>query len=160
MPYIVFVRNFIKILLNSARLGDRSFFLIQPYGYGFVIAMPHWLFSFILIIFNEILFVFFFSSINKSNISVLFSFLLVNTSVSKASLVLTQLNHPINVFSNTLTCSVSGGKGIQHLLLFLWTHPLKLLAELYLRGLYLKNFSKRKDCCSIISDNIMVSWKL
>ena len=126
------------ILLNSARVGGWSLFLIQPYGNGFVIAMPYWLFSSILIILDEILFVCFLSSINKSNITFSFLFLSINTSVSKASHVFMQLNPPINVFSNTLTCSALVRRAIQHLLLFLWTHPLKLLAELHLWGLYLK----------------------
>ena len=117
----------------------------------------------ILVIFrilDEILFVCFLPYIVKSNITFSFLFSSINTSVSKASLVFTQLNPPISVFSNTLTCSASVGRAIQHLLLFLWTQPLKLLAELYLRGLYLKLYCSREDLCSNISQSIMVSWKL
>ena len=39
--------------------------------------------------------------------------------VSKAGLVFIQLNQPINVFSNILTCSASVGRVIRHLLLSL-----------------------------------------
>ena len=139
MPHRVLVRNFIYNFIKLSK-GRRVifFYIIQPYGNGFVIAMPYLLFSSILIILDENLFVCFLSSINKSSITFSFLFLSINTSVSKASLVFMQLNPPINVFSNTLTCSALVGRAIQHLLLFLWTHPLKLLAELHLRGLYLK----------------------
>ena len=81
-------------------------------------------------------------------------------SVWKASLVFTQLKPPIIVFSNTLTCSASVGRAIQHLLLSLWTQPLKELAELHLWGLYMKISCRREECCSNISHNIIVSYKL
>ena len=63
-------------------------------------------------------------------------------SVSKANLVFTQLKPPISVLSKTLTCSASVGSAIQHLLLSLWTQPLKELAELYFQGLYLNSFCR------------------
>ena len=138
MPHRVLVRSFIYNFIKFSKGRRAIFFLIQPYGNGFVVAMRYWLFSSILIILDEILFVCFLSSINKSNITFSFLFLSINTSVSKASHAFMQLNPPINVFSNTLTCSALVGRAIQHLLLFLWTHLLKLLAELHLRGLYLK----------------------
>lgn len=52
-------------------------------------------------------------------------------SVSKASLVLTQLNPPINVVSKTLTNSASVGRAIEHLLFIQWTHSEKRLALLH-----------------------------
>ena len=136
-----------KISLNSARVGGRSLFLIHPYGNGFVMAIPYWLSLSILKILDEILFVCFLPSIVKSNTIFSFLFSSINTSVSKASLVFTQLNPPISVFSNTLTYSASVRRTIQHLLLFLWTQPLKLPAELHLREWYLKISCSREDLC-------------
>ena len=123
-----------SILLNSIRLGTFSCLLIQPYGNVFVIACPYWFFSSIFRTIVDIFFITFLPSILKSNNT--FSFLLSSKiSESKASLVLTQLKPPINVFSNTLTCSASVGSAIQHLPLSLWTQPLKEIAELHFRGL-------------------------
>ena len=42
----------LKILLNSTSVGGLSFFLMQPYGNGFVIAIPYWLLSSILTLFR------------------------------------------------------------------------------------------------------------
>ena len=80
--------------------------------------------------------------------------------MSKASLVLTQLEPPISVFSNTLTCLVSVGRAIQHLLLPLCTQPLNELAEVNLQGQNLTNSCRREEHCSNISYNNIVSWKL
>ena len=52
-----------------------------------------------------------------------------------ASLVFTQQNRTINVFSRTLTCSASVGRAMKHLLSSLWTKPLNELAELHFLGL-------------------------
>ena len=60
-------------------------------------------------------------------------------SVSKANLVFRQLNPPISIFSKTVTCSATVGRAIKRLLLSPWTVPLNELAELHLRGLYLKS---------------------
>ena len=63
-----------KIRLNSVMVGRLSFFLIQSYGNGFVIAMPYWLFSSIFTILDEIFFCLL-STINvqiKQNFFVLF----------------------------------------------------------------------------------------
>ena len=56
-----------SILLNSTKLVECSCLLIQPYGSGFVIACPYWLFSSIFSIFVEIIFVCFLPSMFKSN---------------------------------------------------------------------------------------------
>ena len=127
-----------KVLLSSVRLGRCSCFFIQPYGRALVIACLYWLFSSILSILVDILFVCFFPSMYKYNMTFSFLLLLSNISVSKASLVFTQLKPPISVFSNTLTCSWLVGRAMQHLLLSLWTQPLKELAELIFLGLNLK----------------------
>ena len=134
--------------------------MIQPKGSALVIVIPYWLFSSILRILEEILFVCFLPSMIKSNKN--FSFLLSssNISVSKASLVFTQLKPPINVFSNNLTCLASVGRAMQHLLFSLWNHPLKELAELHFRGLYLKISWRRQERYSNIPHKMMVSWKL
>ena len=42
----------LKILLNSTSVGGLSFFLMQPYGNGFAIAIPYWLLSYILTLFR------------------------------------------------------------------------------------------------------------
>ena len=78
-------------------------------------------------------------------------------SVSKASLVLTQLNPPIRVFSKTLIKSASVGKAIQHLLWLRCTYPEKLLALLHFVGLYLKICFSKCDLCSNISHRTVVS---
>ena len=75
------------------------------------------MFSSILIILDEILFVCFLPSLFKSNKTFSLSFLRI--SVLKAGIVFTQLKPPIKVFSNTQTCSGSVGTEIQHLLLSL-----------------------------------------
>ena len=149
-----------KFLLNSSRLGGCFCFLMQPYGNGFIIAWPYWLFSSIFSIFVKILFVCFLPSIFKS--SKTFSFLLSSSkiSVSKASCGFTQLKPPIYIFLNILTCSASVGSAIWHLLLSLWTHLRKELAELHFQGLYLKSFCRWTEHRSNISQSIMVSWKM
>ena len=62
-----------KILLNSVILGTYSCFLIQPYGIGFVIACPYWLFRSIFNILLEILF-FVFYRLCANQIEPCFSF--------------------------------------------------------------------------------------
>ena len=80
----------------------------------------------------------FLTSMCKSDITFSFLLSLSNISVSKASLVLTQLKPPISVLSNYLTCSVPVGRAVQHLLASLCTQPLNQLPGLHLRGLNLK----------------------
>ena len=124
-------------------------------------AWPCWLFSSIFNILDENLLSWFFFPLivtSVSTFSVFGSF--ASMSVSKASLVFTQLKLPIRVFSKTLIKSALGGRVIQHLL-FLWcTHPEKLLALLHFLGLYLKICFSKSDLCSNISRRIIVSWKL
>ena len=81
-------------------------------------------------------------------------------SVSKANLVFTQLKPPISVLSKAVTCSAFVGNAIQHLLLSLWTQPLKGLSELHFWGLYLNSFCRCVALCSNISQSIIASWKL
>ena len=135
-------------------------FLIQPYGNGSVINISCWLFSSILSILDEILFVWFLPSMCKSKKKFSFFLSFISISVSKPSLVFTQLKPPINVLANNLTCSASVGRAIQHLLLSLYTLSLNELVELHLRGLYLKISCKRQERRSNISHNIILSWKL
>ena len=127
-----------SILLNSTKLVECSCLLIQPYGSGFVIACPYWLFSSIFSIFVEIIFVCFLPSMFKSNNT--FQFLLPSgkISVSKVSLVLTKLIHQL--VSSQRFWHV--GRAIQHLDLSLRTHPQKGLAELHFRWLYLNSFCR------------------
>ena len=111
-----------RTLLNSSRLGGFS-----------NTAMWQWirhLLKFFLPVFLSML---------KWNST--FSFLLSSSkiSASKASCVFLQLKLPSNIFSNILACSASVGSAIQHLLLPLWTQPLKELAKLYFWGLYLNS---------------------
>ena len=77
--------------------------------------------------------------------------------MSKASIVFTQIEPLISVFSKTLTCSASVERAIQHLLLSLLMQPLNELAELHLRRLYLKISCRREERCSNISHDIIVS---
>ena len=67
-------------------------------------------FSSIFSIFVETLFICFLPSIFKLNNTFSLPLSSMRISVSKASLVFTQLNPPINVFSKTLTCSASAGR--------------------------------------------------
>ena len=92
----------------------------------------------------------------------LFRFFLsyINISTSKASYISTQLKPPISIFFfflNNLTCSALVGRAIYYLLLSLCTQLLNELAELHLRGLYLKIFCRREEHCSNISHKIIVS---
>ena len=123
-------------------------------------AWPHWVFSSILSILKKIIFVCFLPSMHKWNNTFSFLLLLSYISVSKASLVFTQLKLPISVFSNTLTCSASAGKAMHHLLFSLWTQPPNQLAELHFLGFNLKRSYKCEERGLNISHNIMVSWKL
>ena len=127
-----------------------------------VLLLPNhiFLFSSIFRIFDEINFVCFLPSMIKSNKTFSFVLLAINISVSKASLVLTQLKPLINVFPNNHTWWALVGSTIQHLLLSLCTQPLNELAELQLWGLYVKVSCKRPQHCSNISHTIIVSWKL
>ena len=105
-------------------------------------AWPYWLFSSIFKIFGVILFIFFTLFIFKSNINSYLSTLPFRRRIceSKVKRLFTQLKPPIKVFSKTLTCSASVGRAIKHLLLSLWTQPLKELAGLHFFGLNLKSF--------------------
>ena len=120
-------------------------------------ACPYWLFSSIFKILDENLLSCFcpLTSVSTSTFSVLGFF--ISMSVSKVSLVFTQLKPPIKIFSKTLTNSASYGRAIQHLLLLRWTHPEKLLALLHFFGLYLNISFSNSDLCSNISRRIIVS---
>ena len=120
-------------------------------------ACPYWLFSSILKIWDENLLSCFcpLTSISTSTFAVFGPF--ASMSVSKASLVFTQLKPPIKVFSKTLTNLASVGRAIQDLLLLRWIHLEKLLALLHFVGLYLNISFSNSDLCSDISQRIIVS---
>ena len=67
---------FSKVLLNSVILGTYSCFLVQPYGIGFAIACPYWLFRSIFNILLEILF-FVFYRLCANQIEPCFFFIIV-----------------------------------------------------------------------------------
>ena len=131
---------------SSSSLKTLFFLVIQPYGKGLVMAIPYWLFSSILIFFEENLFSWpstvlkrtfsFFVSLRKRSVSNIIPV----SNISLCQISFTQLYPPIKVFSNTLTIFALVGRATQHLLLSLWTQPEKLLALLHFLPLNLKSF--------------------
>ena len=138
---------------------------MQSKGRGLVIAKPYWLFSSILVILDENRLTSPAAVLNKT-FSCSTSFKKI--SVSKASLVLTQLYPPIRVFSKILTTLSSRGSTILHLLCFYVRNQKKhwhcyisqikfkkLLQQL--RSLF-KNFAQNQSvfvCCKFCSGRLV-----
>ena len=148
-----------RIWLNSRRV--RVFiFLIQPEGRAW--SWPDYI-GYIRPSLRFLLLSFFFSFTLffnfKSNINLFLSTLSFGKTIceSKTRHVFKQLRPPIKVLSNTLTCSASVGRAIKHLLLSLWTQPLKELAELHFLRLNLKSFCSCEARLSNILHKIMVT---
>ena len=139
-----------NVLLNSVYDGTLFSLLIQPYDNGFVMVMPYWLFSSIFKILDENLFNCLFPLMLISMRNFSFSVSFNNIFLSKASLVLTQLNPPINIFSKGLTKSASVSNAVQPLLLLRWTQPENELALLHFFGLYLNIFLINQTSARIV----------
>ena len=84
----------------------------------------------------------------------------IKISVSKASLVSTQLNQPVSLDSNTCTISLFGGRERMTFDISFLMQPLKALAELHFRGMNQQILCIVLDQFSKILNRRQVSWKL